>query len=112
MIMQALMKSSSTTSFNMYTYERMSTRTPGNDDWTYAGEPARCVLQRPCHFFKGPIVKLMWDGHVCEYPFIFFAASFTFQYLPVRQRLMDCFILHAGRGHKPVRRQKQRARGI
>jgi hypothetical protein len=35
MIMQSLMKSSSTTTFSMYTYERMNTRTAAGNDWVY-----------------------------------------------------------------------------
>jgi len=51
MIMQSLMKSSSTTKFNMYTYERMNTRTADNTDWVYESE--RPPLDLSC---SGPVL--------------------------------------------------------
>lgn len=45
MIMQSLMKSSSTTTFSMYTYERMNTRTAAGNDWVY--ESACATAERP-----------------------------------------------------------------
>lgn len=50
MIMQSLMKSSSTTSFNMYTYERMNTRTAEGNDWVYKSTCATARTLRSLSF--------------------------------------------------------------